>query len=332
MAYRNNIGMHDRTLRGVPSLVSGSYLEKDEQTIDHLSKFYDEKKGSVIPEYLHAGYTMYIAPQFASPYTNKRKSFSESGHTSEVRNKFFQYTKNRPFVTLWDIVRYRLLPWREKGRFIEKAIAKGDVECAVKTYVDYEDFVYSQIMQGGIDKSEKTFHYYHTAGVHIPICRDRNGKMLGYESMSVGHFKDYMHYILVQVAHLIDYLKENGIYDQTQIILTTDHGLRFGGISASYKWAMLWVKPIDAQGEFEVSDVATSHSKISTLMGDSVLNTLSKEEITKTLYQPVRRLRVAYPTPEKWWYFGKELDTFDFIYDEDGNEVSRVNLGRFATW
>lgn len=108
------------------------------------------------------------------------------------------------------------------------------------------------------------------------------------------------------------------------IIISTDHG-----IVADPKSALLWIKPFNSKKPFKRSNAPTSLSKVSDVLKSSLDLNLSINEIEEILSEKVRRLRVRQVTPDKWWQFGRKVDTYDIFYDDKGAEMGRQNLGAF---
>ncbi len=323
--FKNNIGMHDCTTRGTPAFVTGNYLEKETSLQENEASFWGDN--SVVKSYLDAGYNMFVRMGAGKSYTNRRTFVYSTPSHDESKWHLLRYTKDTPYITLLDVLCFRIVPYRRKLCVINKAIWRGEAIKGNGLNMVYREWqVYPILKSAEILKEPKgkCFCLLHTEGVHVPIIKGRHGEDFVGDSNSREAIKAALHYILDQFADLMRTFRERGIYDNSMIVFSTDHG-----IVRTPKSALLWVKPFNDRGEFYSSGIPTSHSKISNLLKKSVSGDLSREQIIDALSQKERKLRIKQPSPEKWWYFGRVIDTYDIIYDEFGNETKRENLGEF---
>lgn len=321
--FSENIGMHDNTTRGIPSFATGQYIEKDTHVIDHAASFWGDD--SAVTLFKKNGYDMFVRMGAGSSYTNVRKSYSDSERGIEPKLKIFNYTKSDPYITLFDIVKFKLARWRKKHSIMIKAMMDGNVKMAGGSMLRREYEMYPYLLEAPVgDSLNPCFIYLHTEGVHVPVLKDENGNDLQAPTWSKDGIKRNLHYLLRQVAEMMDAIQEKGIYDNTMIIISTDHG-----IVADPKSALLWIKPFNSKKPFKRSNAPTSLSKVSDVLKSSVDLNLSINEIEEILSEKVRRLRVRQVTPDKWWQFGRKVDTYDIFYDDKGAEMGRQNLGEF---
>lgn len=107
-----------------------------------------------------------------------------------------------------------------------------------------------------------------------------NGKTLNMETdQQIIHYQTNMATML-QLARWFDYLRENGVYDNTRIILVSDHG-RFlehsedfmleDGDDADLFYPLLMVKDFDSR-EFEISDEFMTNGDVPTLATAGVID------------------------------------------------------------
>ena len=65
------------------------------------------------------------------------------------------------------------------------------------------------------------------------------------------------------------------------------------------------------------------------MLRESIKRDLNIDQIVEILSQKRRLLRIRQASPDKWWQFGRNVDTYDILFDEIGNEIGRKNLGEF---
>ena len=127
----------------------------------------------------------------------------------------------------------------------------------------------------------------------------------------------------------MDHYRKMGVFDNTMVVVTTDHGIASYLVEKVPRSALLMVKPFGDRMPCDVSNLPTSHVKISTLLKRSARENLCREQVSSILYSKDRKVRVKQKTEEKWWYFGRMYETYDIFFDDFGTETNRVNLGVF---
>ena len=104
------------------------------------------------------------------------------------------------------------------------------------------------------DKDKKQYNMYHLAGLHAPIRFDRNLRPARFNddvSYNDRRYENALGQIKI-LKNFIEELKKDGLYDNTTIVYTSDHGNvnRFNTVFA--------VKPANYHEEFKVSNAPIS--------------------------------------------------------------------------
>ena len=327
VAYRNNISMHDCTARGLPGVVTGKYMEKEQSASEYAETIFGQD--SLIMPYVHAGLPVYFVPDlFAVGYTNRRLGdIAKPNDKDRPKLAFMRPTKSVPFQSLYDVMEFRLTPtWKKYyvlARIFRRAKATG-------SNVSLEDNAYPQVASAPLSEELKTTLFFlHTKGMHFMITKDGRGNLLPQGRYDAESVTEYAPYLLKQLGNLFDDFRKKGIYDKSLIIVTADHGnsaftenpedpKTLGQYSA-----MLWVKPIGAQGDFRISNMPTSSSKISKIVKKSIDKDFTEQELEKMLYTEKRLFR-GKPGKD-----GRSLYMIDWIYDAEGKVISAEKLGPY---
>ena len=105
----------------------------------------------------------------------------------------------------------------------------------------------------------------------------------------------------------MDSYRERGLYDNSLIIVASDHGLdqvpSVGGYPPSAS-AMLWVKAEGAGGPMRISDRRTSHSLVSALVKTALKRKIAADEVVRLLESSSPLYRAEEPGSH-----GKFVDT-----------------------
>ena len=149
---------------------------------------------------------------------------------------------------------------------------------------EFDYFVDHMNTQGG----RATFRFFHTVLTHAPVKYDEFCNRLN-EKLST--YQDYLRQDtcgFVQVSRILERLKVLGIYDNSYIVISSDHGRNVmlesmktkfssSGIVSTraygYSHVMLMIKPLGSIGEFKQSAKSISLMHVSPLIISSINNT-----------------------------------------------------------
>lgn len=227
------------------------------------------------------------------------------------------------FQKIYKIVSFRYMPhiikkyfWYSHADFWE---IRGD-----KSSLFFNYDMYDLIRNQGVIAEEtdhNIYQFYWIQGPHEPVNTDKYCQKtdqtigMGEETYAGSQFEQTIG-VVRMYTELISALKEAGIYDNTTVIFTADHG-----------WDIrpnpcLLVKPTNAHGELEVSDVPVS-------MIEDYLPTLEyfitgEKDFGDTIYE----LRSGMNRERIYYEYAFNVTDFDRTYD---SRIERVcNAGTFS--
>ncbi|MCI8501085.1 MAG: sulfatase-like hydrolase/transferase [Oscillospiraceae bacterium] len=122
----------------------------------------------------------------------------------------------------------------------------------------FDDLVFYQDLLGRgftADRDKKQYILYHLNGVHAPFNMDRNFNQVSYEGKDVSNYEKALEkaYVPLKIfIGMLEQLKASGVYDQSTIIFTADHG-----DSTRFNTALM-IKPAHYTGEFKTSQAPIS--------------------------------------------------------------------------
>ena len=251
-AYNNNIGMHYDTRKGVPGLMTGIYLEPDVRATDYTMSCFGYN--SFLYDFVTNNYLVYFSGgALPNGYCNKLIETDDDSLNQESPSgslALFRYSKEIPYVSLYEVSLLRLVPYYYKLRVIFDVTKPGgrvDIINSGTGRVEDEKWVYSILEEAPIaNDGNKSFGLFHTMGVHPGVNVDSEGNTLPKTPTTPLEYKEPLMYRLKQLGHLFKTMKEKGVYDNSFIVVTADHGLdcmktddRMHGAES----AMLWIKP-----------------------------------------------------------------------------------------
>ena len=274
--FRNSVGSMIPTRYGVPFLVTGHCLSPDEPefTAQTVRSWFTQH--NLLDDVQGQGYSIGV---YSDP-SSIGKGFE--GQDKPLLNQTINVHDIRPQTTgtlkiaktLGKSVLYRNLPWvlKPQFRFYTDALNQGvvaqDKAAPDQTPYVIDDPSYfaklkSQTLKADDTAESGAYRIIHLSGAHGPYTMDEHGNPMPagenstLERQSIGSIEIVNEYLRQ--------LKELGVYDQSTIIVTADHGEWYLADNLSSPTApMLLVKPAgaDASKPYETSEVPTGHLDI----------------------------------------------------------------------
>ncbi len=146
---------------------------------------------------------------------------------------------------------------------------------------DYSEYVLFENMAQNLSytSSKPTFKYFWTSLTHTPYHINKDGQWI--MSQDLKQKQDFnpnsdqskkftMKYAIQKIIEIVQAFKDNDIYNQTKIIVASDHG---GAEKDWNDWALyslMMVKDFDSIGKFEVSDIPISNADIPAMIGTGI--------------------------------------------------------------
>lgn len=172
-----------------------------------------------------------------------------------------QISSQMQFLRAWiDLTAFRSFPHILKENFQPESgafnILKGGSNGQSSYHPDSYIEPYIQLQEPlELESGKNAFRFYHTMGTHA------GSVVLNEKSEEVGSTRTTLNQHIMGLFYVIDsyinQLKENGVYENSSIIIMADHG----GIGA-YNNALLMVKPKQYSGPFTISNAPISFTDL----------------------------------------------------------------------
>ena len=336
VAYEKNIAMGEVTAHGLPGLMTGKFVSPNDSNYDYVISIFGED--SMLIPYVRAEDSVYFSSGIGSAYTNRRLGTRTKADSKKTGSVFMRSSTSIPYISLLDVVRFRLTPYAFKGKVLGGIYLRTMKSVGRNDYGN-EEILYPLLTSHPLGNEDKTMlGVFHTVGTHGPIIRDRNGLPHPWHSQDVKAYYEYCIYLMGTVGKFMDGLRRLGIYDNSLIILAADHGLeilRKGGRDANgsdghgAESSILWIKPIGAKLDgIQFSQIPTSNCRVAELVRQSHDRDLGQHEIENILHvRGERRFLARHGT--SWWSMGRKVFFYEWRYDEDGMLVGYENKGVF---
>ena len=319
VGYDKNCGVHGDTLHGLPGTATGLYFDGKSETIAQYSNSIFSEK-SFLADYVKAGCSVSFLPNLGNlGYSSEHKPTGRVQTADDDDSLCVLRPTTVTFgMNLFQIVRFRLAPFFLKAEILNMTSVGGSACARFKS----EKEVYPILERAKIDRAiPLSLGFYHTEGCHFPITIDRYGNQLKEPRNDYQGIIDETTYLMTVVADFLDTLRSRGLYDNSAIIITADHGTFHGSMDKKLPArvsTLLWVKPERATEPYRASSLPTSSQKISVLAKALLAGPLNQAAIDGILEA---HDRVYIGTKE---YHG---EFFKYVIDDDNNVVSCEALG-----
>lgn len=312
-AYRGNIGMHDCTKRGVPSLMTGLYYEPGESTPEYMMSVLTTN--SLLQAYRDRGDAIYCILDVLSYGYTTAKVEKHVAAAKEWRPAALVPATEIPYMNVLDVAAFRILPFALKEKFLfQKLHSRKTLENVNEHFVN-EHVMYPALAEKPVsDDPRPMFGKFHTFGSHMPLMFDCDGNPVKEKRRDADVLRQAVSNALVHLSRLMDAYREKGIYDKSMIVVTTDHGSKMTPHpekSHGQASAILWTKPEGATGPFADSDTPTSHARIAPLLRKAAEGPLSADAVEAILRVDGDRL---------FRYIDRddENTVYDWVFHADG--------------
>jgi len=209
----------------IPNILTGVYFDFSKPYTEFIKDSYLDNS---LPKVLiDNGYQVDLFPKYS-----ERTIFKDKRVMSNVRIKGRKASLLNS-LELLDLALFRALPHFLK-RYIhnESEWLIRRIPINIKDDHDgflpnskYSDLVFLKLSKPliKINQSEPVFKFYHLKGGHGPINLNENGMPVKKRSTRVA-YKGMVHYKVKLLTDFLEVLKRKGLYDNTMIIIASDHG------------------------------------------------------------------------------------------------------------
>jgi hypothetical protein len=272
--YRDHLGMYQGTAPSVPAIFTGRPFDFEsgydiQRTVDEMQQF-------AYPARL-------LENNFRLDYVSLSSAYCVKGAASCISRPFndlkprgyFRYKEDQYSYALRQLADLTL--FRHFPMFVKERIYNNGDWLFADTTLDgsspWPDPVLREWVEDMVVAGPKPrYKWYHYIGTHIPPHWTAECALDRELERTRKQYYDQSICVLTGIARFADKLRELGIYDQTAIIISGDHGVNiepddmygkkanaslYVGILGAARPALM-VKPLNAHAAFQVSELPTS--------------------------------------------------------------------------
>ena len=288
--FSDYAGAYSKTKMGLPYTLTQVWYENDQTIEDYIDGCYAD-----VPLYADlaaAGWDVRLYT--AETYMSERMI----GRADNVlRANLTVGSTPKLFAKMMEVVGFRYAPHLLKPSLVFYSGEFGFYKASDGEYQPYfkDNFLYREKFEAeGLSlKNGKSFVVYHINGSHLPCNMDENGVNVGnWNTTACEQTKGVLRTIL---GPYLRQMKELGVYDSANIVITADHGRFDEGPSSP----ILLIKPAGAHGPIAenaaMASVSDLHATLKKLCGipteEEGVFDLSAEadRVRRYLYYPTTR-------------------------------------------
>lgn len=257
--YRNTSGMYSFTGLAVPHFISGIEYHNDMTVGDYLIKGYSESR--MLNAFSDNNWNVGIYSPVLFP--NNKVSLRVD-NVSLVNRTVSSH--RRLLSLMYRLVAYRYLPQQLKPYFWlypeDELSSMADNREGVELYSDSNIRFYAELLENHAVDDSNMFKFIHLYGAHEPYTLDEEFNEIDGGTDIVTSDKG----VLKMVDAYLTKLREEGVYDNTSIIICADHGTEMRTAP------LFMIKYKNADHPLIVNDVAFSYANINELIIDLLEN------------------------------------------------------------
>lgn len=256
--FPDTLGCYPCTRDSLPVVLGGALNKNEMEFKKFSSQAYNNSP--LFQELTERGYEINLYEPELIWYGERAFSVENSADYDKYALPFGSYFREE-----LKFVGFKYLPY-----FLKRysGIESMDFNGLVDKFIYDDRTVYKMIQQTPkLDKtSKKSFRFIHTEGAHIPFTYDKDLNII-----EGGTYEIKIEASITMINAYIERLKENGVYDNTVIIVMADHGntnLNKSDDMLVRGNPMFMVKGIDEHHKFTVSDKPLSYLDLMDIFGD----------------------------------------------------------------
>ena len=283
--FANHTGAFPTTIVSIPAMLTGRVYRNERNLQTYVHDIFEQ--GSLFKSLRAAGYRVDSVTEM---------HFDKESATNYYRipRPYVSYDDYTQFTTwqLADLALFRHAPhilrpaiYNEQSWRLQTLLGPGDTKTRrhhpVNGAVVLNEF--ARRLTAATD--EPTYKFIHVGIPHQPVAVNALCEFIGVVRSTRASYKEQAHCAVTRVAAVLDRLKEIGVYDNTLVVISSDHGIGFVspqfandrrvpprdlGALASKAMALLIVKPPNSKGPVRVSRAPTTITDIPATVLDAI--------------------------------------------------------------
>ncbi len=298
--FPDTLGGYPFTRNSIPLILSGKWYENEKPFSDYLNDAYDNS--SLFKELENNNYDINFYEEDLNKYSGNYKRFKNLTTSTEVDIK--SLIKEELKLILYKYLPYQL-KWRARADTLNMRNAIKDIDG--KYFSKNNITNYKKIIEEEFEiVDNNNFKFIHLEGAHLPFRYDEDLNIIK------GTYESNVDACITIIEAYINKLKSSDLYDNTAIIVLSDHG--YNKLEKRRQNPMLFIKGFNEKHSYSESDKKVSYENIMDASIDLINGKKSSELFN--VDNTVRRYLFYY------------YNTHIYEYELDGNAWDNSALKR----
>lgn len=264
--FEDAVANYSSTLVSIPSMLSGSLYWNDADVYDYAGEAIDNSVFLMSLRERGFSLDLHTIPELCNRITDVACTAIPSGTHLSTALLFMDLSLFRSVPTAVKPLLVKETTWLISGTILKDGHASSRYGLAPSLFKKFVDGVV-------VEDVPPSYKFFHSLITHSPQVLDPNCRMkVEIDDASLESRKAELQCALRHISSLLEKLKSLGVYDQTLILISSDHGSNLVAGLSSYvsngrkisplhrarAMAPLLVKPIDSRGGVKVSSAQVS--------------------------------------------------------------------------
>ena len=270
--YPNTMAAYPFTKHAVPYIFSGVWYENDIPFQKYNVNVY--KNSSLFEQLQNQGYELGIYEEELPLLDKSIFRFSNVLDRKFEINSFWGFAKLE--IKLIGL-KYAPFDFKKKCIFnTNRFLVLRDVDQSYPLYYESNSLFYQSLQEEDITYSgQKMFKFLHVEGAHVPFQYDRDVNVI-----ENGTYENNLEACMTISDTYLKKLKDAEVYDNSVIIVMSDHGYSLTGPDAFGRQnPIFFVKGLNEHHELEITNTPISHEDLQEIFA-RLLNGASGKDIT----------------------------------------------------
>lgn len=246
--FPDTLGGYPYTRNSIPLILGGKWYENEGEFKDFYTDAIDNSE--LFKKLEKEEYEMNLYENDLNNYdSDKYTRFANLGSVYRLNLK--ELLKQEAKLIMYKYLPYQL-KWRAEIDTLEINSSKEGLEDDVFKRFNIPN--YERIKNDKLEIVDNNiFHFYHLYGAHIPMIYDIN-----VNKIENGTYEGNVDACVTIIEAYLKKLKENNVYDNTAIVIMSDHGYEANENSKLRQNPILYIKGFNEKHDYEVSDKKVS--------------------------------------------------------------------------
>ena len=266
--YKDSVANFSATEFALPAMLSG---EVNKNLSDNNEYYTIASKKSIAKKIAQeGGLVSYDPPTSRFDFLFPNRSLIDF---SDVNKRYSENYIDLAYISLFraipDILKLQFI--RGRG-WVTKALSLIETDPYVRLGNSSQSFKKLRYLSSqnviAVDDYPTTFKFYHSLTTHVPIVLNENCELIGEVEPTLENKNAEATCAIKHFLYIVKNLKRVGVFDNTMIILASDHGTHIESnrlpsvLPYSKASTMLLIKPLFRNAEFQVSNYPVQPSDI----------------------------------------------------------------------